>query len=86
MAAAIASDSKQIQVGYYDKDKSPLYTELDSFPVVDKDFFIKDKSCYTVTVDKSNHLGVRYIILKENDLAQTLQQLRIKIIGYLVFS
>ena len=29
---------------------------------------------------------MRYIVLKENDLFKTLQQLRIKIIGYLVFS
>ncbi|TNF44425.1 MAG: sensor histidine kinase, partial [Epsilonproteobacteria bacterium] len=76
----------RFQVGYYDKDKNPIYTELDDFKVVDKDFLIKDKSCYTVTEDKSSHLGVRYIVLKENDLSKTLQQLRIKIIGYLVFS
>ena len=76
----------RFQVGYYDNNKNPIYTELDDFPIVDKDFFIKDQSCYTVTEDKSSHLGVRYIVLKENDLSQTLQQLRIKIIGYLVFS
>jgi len=76
----------RFQVGYYDKDKRPIYTELGDFEVTDKDFFIKDKSCYTVTEDKSNHLGVRYIVLKENDLSKTVQQLRIKIIGYLVFS
>ena len=76
----------RFQVGYYDKDKRPIYTELGDFEVTDKDFFIQDKSCYTVTEDKSNHLGVRYIVLKENDLSKTVQQLRIKIIGYLVFS
>jgi two-component system OmpR family sensor kinase len=76
----------RFQVGYYDKDKKPIYTEVGDFEVQDKDFFIKDESCYTVTEDKSNHLGVRYIVLKENDLTKTLQQLRIKIIGYLVFS
>lgn len=76
----------RFQVGYYDKDQQPIYTELDDFKMVDKDFFIKEGSCYTVTEDKSNHLGVRYIVLKENNLAQTLRQLRLKIIGYLVFS
>ncbi len=76
----------RFQAGYYDKDKKTIYTEIDDFEVIDKDFFIKDKSCYTVTEDKSNHLGVHYIVLKENDLSITLQQLRIKIIGYLVFS
>ena len=76
----------RFQAGYYDRDKKPIYTEINDFKATDKDFFIKDKSCYTVTEDKSNHLGVRYIVLKENELSKTLQQLRIKIIGYLVFS
>jgi len=76
----------RFQAGYYDKDKKAIYTELDDFEVINKDFFIKDKSCYTVTEDKSNHLGVHYIVLKENNLSKILQQMRIKIIGYLVFS
>jgi len=76
----------RFQVGYYDADKKPIYTEIDTFHDVEKEFFIKDNNCYTVTEDKSSHLGVRYIMLKENDLFKTLQQLRIKIIGYLVFS
>ncbi len=76
----------RFQAGYYDSHKRPIYTEIDNFEVTDKDFFIKDKSCYTVIEDKSNHLGVHYIVLKENDLSSTVQQLRIKIIGYLVFS
>lgn len=77
----------RFQVGYYDKDKKAIYTEIDNFEVTDDTaFFIKDKSCYTVIEDKSSHLGVRYIVLKENELAKTVQSLRIKIIGYLVLS
>ncbi|WP_373033271.1 sensor histidine kinase [Sulfurovum sp.] len=76
----------RFQAGYYDKDQNAIYTEIDNFKVMDKDFFIKDESCYTVIEDKSNHLGVHYIVLKENDLSNTVQQMRIKIIGYLVFS
>ncbi len=76
----------RFQTGYYDKNKKPIYTELDDFEVVDKDFFIKDKSCYTVTEDKSDHLGVHYIVLKENNLAKIVQTMRIRIIGYLVLS
>ncbi|MBT8349435.1 MAG: HAMP domain-containing histidine kinase [Sulfurovum sp.] len=76
----------RFEAGYYDKDKKPIYTELDDFTVINKDFFIKDKSCYTVIEDKSSHLGVHYIVLKESNLANILQQMRLKIIGYLVFS
>jgi two-component system OmpR family sensor kinase len=76
----------RFQVGYYDEAKKAIYTEIDDFEVTDKSFFIKDKSCYTVIEDKSSHLGVHYIVLKENELAKTVQSLRIEIIGYLVFS
>ena len=76
----------RFQAGYYTKDKKPLYTEIGNVSRFDTDFFIKDMKCYTVTEDKSEHLGVRYIVLKENELAGTLHKLRIKIIGYLVLS
>ena len=76
----------RFEAGYYDKNKKPIYTEIDNFEVIDKDFFVKDKSCYTVTEDKSDHLGVHYIVLKENELTKSLQELRIRIIGYLIFS
>jgi two-component system OmpR family sensor kinase len=52
----------------------------------DTDFFEKNMKCYTETEDTSEHLGVRYIVLKENDLAKSLDDLRFKIIGYLVLS
>ncbi|HFD14335.1 MAG TPA: HAMP domain-containing histidine kinase, partial [Epsilonproteobacteria bacterium] len=72
--------------GYYDADKKPLYTEIGKVARFDRDFFVKNMKCYTVTKDPKSHLGVRYIVLKESDLAQSLAALRIKIIGYLVFS
>jgi len=76
----------RFQVGYYDKDKRPIYTEVDDFKVTDQDFFIENGSAYTIIEDKSDHLGVHYIVLKENALSKYVQSLRIKIIGYLVLS
>ena len=76
----------RFEAGYYDKDNQPLYTEIANVRRFDTDFFIEDKKCFTVTEDKSEHLGIRYIVLKENDLSVTLQELRIKIIGYLILS
>ncbi len=76
----------RFQVGYYDKDKQPIYSEVDEFKVTDQSFFIEDGSAYTVMEDKSDHLGVHYIVLKENALSKNVQSLRIKIIGYLVLS
>jgi len=76
----------RFEVGYYDKNRKPYYTEITEVTQFDTEFFEKDMKCYAVIEDKSEHLGVRYVVLKENDLAGTLQKLRIKIIGYLVLS
>ena len=76
----------RFSAGYYDTNKTPLYTEIGEVARFDTDFFVKNMKCYTVTEDPKSHLGVRYIVLKESDLAQSLAALRIKIIGYLVFS
>jgi len=76
----------RFQVGYYDKYEFPLYSEIDEIDNFDTDFFVENMQCYTVTEDKDDHLGVHYIVLKESDLATALDKLRIKIIGYLVFS
>jgi len=76
----------RFDAGYYDVNKKPIYSEINDVARFDTDFFIKNKKCYTVSEDVSEHLGVRYIVLKENDLAQALDDLRVKIIGYLIFS
>ncbi|MEA2046857.1 MAG: HAMP domain-containing sensor histidine kinase [Campylobacterota bacterium] len=76
----------RFEAGYYDKEKKPVYTEIDHVRRFDTDFFIENKKCFTIIEDKSEHLGIRYIVLKENNLSVMMQQLRIKIIGYLVFS
>jgi two-component system OmpR family sensor kinase len=76
----------RFDVGYYDAQKKPIYTEIESVNRFDTDFFIKDKKCYTVSEDANEHLGIRYIVLKENDLAKSLEDLRVKILTYLFFS
>ena len=76
----------RFDAGYYDKDRKPYYTEIAEVTQFDTEFFVKDMKCFAVIEDKSEHLGVRYVVLKENDLAGTLQKLRIKIISYLVLS
>ena len=76
----------RFEVGYYDIKKKPYFTEIAEVTQFNAEFFVKDMKCYAVIEDKSEHLGVRYVVLKENDLAKTLQELRVKIISYLVFS
>ena len=76
----------RFQVGYYDKYKQPIYTEIENMKNFDEAFYMEDKNCFTVVEDKSEHLGVRYIVLKEYDLVKLFHDLRIKIIGYLILS
>jgi len=76
----------RFEAGYYDRNKKPYYTEIAEVAQFDTEFFVQDMKCYAVIEDMSEHMGVRYIVLKENDLAKTLQALRIKIISYLVLS
>lgn len=76
----------RFEVGYYREDKTPLYTEIENVDRFDIDFFEQNMKCYTVTEDIEEHLGIRYVVLKENDLAQSLNDLRIKILGYLILS
>lgn len=76
----------RFEAGYYDKNKKPFYTEIDDVAQFDQEFFVKNMKCYAVIEDKSEHLGVRYVVLEESDLSHALQELRIKIISYLVLS
>ncbi len=76
----------RFNVGYFDKEKEPIYTEIGDVTRFDTDFYVKDNCCYTVIEDPSDHLGVHYVVLKENELVDTFRQLRIKIIGYLLLS
>jgi two-component system OmpR family sensor kinase len=76
----------RFEVGYYDEDEKVIFTEINDNIQFAKDFYIENKKCYTVTQDQSVHLGIKYIVLKESDLTTQIQELRIKIIGYLVLS
>jgi len=73
-------------VGYYDENKKPIFSQIDDTLNFNKSFFMRDRSCYSITQDKSNHLGVHYIVLKEYAFFDELYGLGIKILGYLVLS
>lgn len=77
---------KRFKVGYYNKNKQVIYTQIEPIDNFDREFFIENKSCYSITEDKSSHLGVRYIVLKEYDFIHDLYNLGIRIFGYLLFS
>ncbi len=77
---------KRFKAGYYDKNKKPIYTQIKSIKSFDKPFFMKNKSCCSIVEDKSNHLGVHYIVLQEYEFIYILYDLGIRILGYLALS
>jgi len=79
-------DHCRFDVGYYDKNKKPIFTQIEDFNAFHKEFFTKGESSYNIVVDNSDHLGVRYIVLKENELSLAFKELRIRIISYLILS
>jgi len=76
----------RFKIGYYDEDQKAIYTEIKDDIAFDKDFYMKNNQFFTVTSNKTVHLGVKYIVLEESDITAKIQELRLKIIGYLVLS
>ena len=78
--------NNRFQSGFYDENKNSIYTEIKHIKTFEKSFFMADKSCCSVLEDKSNHLGIHFVILKESGFVYKIQNLRIKIISYLILS
>ena len=76
----------RFKVGYYDEDGKTIFTEIKDDIKFQKDFYVKNDQAFTVTQNKNVHLGIKYIVLKESDLTAAIQELRIRIIGYLILS
>ncbi len=76
----------RFEVGFFDSNLTPLYTEFEGTIRPQKTFYIDKGSCYVVIRDKEAPLGIRYIVLKENELKSAMQALRLKIVGYLFIS
>ena len=76
----------RFDVGYYDEEGDAIYTEIEEVEKFGKSFYILHDHCYAIIEDPGSHLGVHYIVLKENELVETFRQLRMKIISYLLFS
>ena len=41
----------RFNVGYYDEDRKEIFTEIKDEIKFDKDFYIENRQCYTVTQD-----------------------------------
>ena len=76
----------RFDVGYYDEDGDVIVSDIDEKIKFKRDFYSEKSQYFTVTQNKSVHLGVKYIVLKESELTEQIQAFRIKIISYLILS
>ena len=76
----------RFDVGYYDEDGDVIVSNIKKKIKFDSDFYSENDQYIAVTKNKSVHLGVKYIVLKESELVKEIQALRVKIIGYLILS
>ena len=76
----------RFDVGYYNEDGDVIVSGISEPVDFNHDFYSRDSEYLAVTRNKSVHLGVKYIVLKESELTEQIQALRVKIIGYLILS
>jgi len=76
----------KFKVGYYSKDKKPIYSEMGKIVKFDEGFFVDDVESCMVAKNLNDYLNIRYIILKECGLATSLHYLLIEIVGYLLLA
>jgi len=76
--------SQRFKIGFFDKSRNPIYSEIDEALQFNKEFYASDTHCYSVVKYPSDRLEVGYIVLREDELKQNLQALRWRIIYYLI--
>ena len=76
--------SQRFKIGFFDKARNPIYSEIDEALQFNKEFYASDTHCYSVVKYPSDRLEVGYIVLREDELKQNLHALRWRIIYYLI--
>lgn len=76
-------DSKLYKVGFYDKDKKPIVSEIDNVPRFNEDFYGEGTHCYGIVKYPGSKLNVGYIVIQENQLKAKLNQLKHKVLIFI---
>jgi len=74
----------RFKVAFFDDKKMPLFSQIDKVPMFNKQFYGVDNHCYSVLKFPEKGTGVEYIVLREDELKQSLQKLKQKVILYLI--
>ena len=74
----------RFKVGFFDKSKNSLYSQIDVVPMFNKNFYGEGEHCYSVVKFPGSKLDVGYIVLREDELKVKLHRLKREVILYLV--
>ncbi len=76
-------NSNKYRVGFYDKDKKPIVTQIDNVPRFNEEFYGEGKHCYGIVQYPGSKLNVGYIVLQEDELKVKLNQLKHKVLIFI---
>ena len=74
----------RFKVGFFDKGRKSLYSQIDEVPMFNKNFYGEGEHCYSVVKFPGSKLDVGYIVLREDELKANLHKLKQEVILYLV--
>ncbi len=74
------------KVGIFDKYLRPIYSEIDKNFDINKSFYSKGNSCFSIVKTNHNNHKFGYIVLKNEAIAKHLKALKIKIFSYLLIA
>jgi len=71
------------KIGIFDKNLKPIYSEIGKKFDANKQFYSCDSNCFSVIKRTNKSKNIGYIVLKNENLAKHLRQLKIKIFSVL---
>jgi len=78
--------SNRFKVGFFGPNGAVIYSQFGKNPGFSESFYLGDDACYSKIEGPFKTLGIKYIVLKEDILKKEIEELKLKIIGYLLLS
>lgn len=77
---------KDYKISFYDEQKNKLFGNIDEKIDFDKRFIENDSFIMIVDNSTVGHLGIEYIVIKDNSFIKKIEELKKTIIGIFLFS
>ncbi|MDD3343317.1 MAG: HAMP domain-containing sensor histidine kinase [Sulfurospirillaceae bacterium] len=80
------SHSENYTVSLYDENNKPLFTGFQDTVDLNETFYVKDDNLFYVDTSAQLHLGVKYIVIKKENVRQEVRAIQSKVFFYLLMS